>query len=541
MLRILLIDDDADSLLRRGYVPRAKTAAALYESIGDEMSNHGSATSDGKPIRGVAHPPASRVSTGIPGLDSIMDGGFVSGGIYMITGRPGAGKTVLGNQVAFRRVKNGGRVVYATLLAETHGRLISHVKGFTFFDENAVGRDIVYLNGMAPLQAEGLDGLLRGVQRMVRDHRADLLVLDGMLPAAQLGVSELDYKKFVGALQSWVAIVECTVLVLSSGGLGPSTAPEHTMVDGIVELSTESSRMRTMRQLAVTKFRGSAFAEGRHSYLITGNGLEVYRRFETAYGDFDREREQPMAERIPCGIDGLDALFGGGLIKGSTTLLLGSSGAGKTVSSLQYLAHGARAGESVLYFGFYEPPDALMRKGDRLGLDLTGLRKTGRFHIAWRNPAEPLLDRDAHALIEIARQTKATRVVVDGFAGFRTADHPERLSAAFTVVSNLFTREGVTMVVTDETRELFIRDVEVPTQHVSALFHNIVFLRQVELDARLLRLLSVMKMRDSHHDSRLWEIEITDAGVSVTAPFGRHERSLMGGGESRVLGTETDK
>lgn len=474
---------------------------------------------------------SERISTGVFGLDTALNGGLFKNGIYIVSGRPGAGKTILANQLAFSHVQRGGRVVYATLLAETHARLISQLRVMSFFDEKAIGKALIYLNALEAVTEHGLTGLLELVRRMVRDQKASLLVLDGMVTAATLAASEQEYKRFISELQVWVAVVGCTVLFLTSAGIGPDISPEHTMVDGIIELTNERVRMRNLRFLSVTKLRGSGFIEGLHFYRIGANGLEVYPRMEA---QIEIDDVPPSSRRVPSGVPGLDAVLGGGFMADSTTLLLGSSGAGKTVSGLQFLADGARRGEKCLHFGFYEPPQAVIGKAERLGFGFEKLIASGNLFVKWYRPAELFIDVVVDALLGIVREKKVTRLFIDGFVGFRSTHPAERIHTVFSAVTDALIREGVTTLITDETRELFIREVEVPTANVSAIFHNIVFMRQVEIDAELVRLLSVMKTRDSGADRRLWQYEIGDNGLRLVAPFDSAQGRLMTGGPTEL-------
>jgi circadian clock protein KaiC len=312
-----------------------------------------------------------------------------------------------------------------------------------------------------------------------------------------------------------------------AGEVSSRISPEHTMVDGIIELRSERVRMRNLRYLAVTKLRGGAFLEGEHSYLVTGRGLEVYPRMEA---QLPTDGGPPPRNRLGTGVPGLDEPLGGGIVAQSTTLFLGSSGAGKTVMGLQFLAEGARNGEKSLLFGFYEPPKSVIGKADRLGLDFSGLVESGNLFIKWFRPAELIIDAVVDALLTIVREQKIARLFIDGFVGFRQTHPPERISAVFSAVTDALVSYGVTTVISDETRELFVREVEVPTANVSAIFHNIVFLRQVEVEAELVRLVSVMKTRDSAPDRRLWRYEIGDRGAELIAPFGGEQTSLMLGG-----------
>lgn len=458
-----------------------------------------------------------RVPTGAPGLDAILGGGYFEGGLYIVTGRPGAGKTTLANQMSFATVAAGGRALYVTLLAETHGRMLAHLAQMRFFDAAPIGRALRYVNGFTAVQASGLAGLLDLLRNAVREHHADLLVLDGMPTVSNLPGTSVDYKRFISELQAWVGVMGCTVLLLTSEGSAAGERPENTMVDGIVELATAQEGMRALRELRISKFRGSAYAEGAHAYAITDAGVEVYPRLEA---QLTPAPLRPLrSDKLGFGIPDFDRMLGGGVGGGSVTLLLGSSGAGKSILGMHFLAEGARRGENSLLFGFFEMPPLVLARGDRLGLELSRHEREGRFGIRWHKPAERTLDALAYDLLTHVEKHKIQRLFIDGLVGFKNAPHPERLAGFFSVLMKQLAVMGVTVVITEETRELFIRQLEVPTPGVSAIFDNIVLMRQAESHAELLRLVAVMKTRDTAHDRNLYRFEITETGIEIRDRF----------------------
>jgi circadian clock protein KaiC len=463
-------------------------------------------------------PPLQRVSTGVSGLDRILGGGLLRGGIYIVAGVPGAGKTILGNQIAFHHVGRGARALYVSLLAENHGRMLALLQSMSFFDRAAVGHSLNYLNGFTALEADGLDGLLRLIRQTVRERHAELLVLDGMVTAGSLARSEIDYKKFIISLQTWVGMMGCTVLFLSSMGPEPSIGPEQTMVDGILELRILRPELRAIRQLSVLKLRGSAFVEGGHTYEITSDGLTVFPRLEAL-----PPPETPIVaetRRVSTSVPGLDAMLGGGLAAGSTTLILGPSGSGKTILGLHFLEGGAALGEPGLYFGFFEPPGTILAKARRLGLDLDRHLRDARVTVSWRRPAERNLDALGQEILATVEQLRVQRLVIDGLVGFKKAHFPERLSAFFAALSDELIARGVTTLITEETRELYVQEIEVPLEGVSAIFHNILFLRQIESGTEIRHALMVMKTRDSDHEHALHELTITSRGVVIGRRLG---------------------
>ncbi|MFL5814075.1 MAG: RAD55 family ATPase, partial [Bdellovibrionia bacterium] len=213
-----------------------------------------------------------RVPTHIPGLDEMLCGGFLRGGIYLVMGTPGAGKTILATQFGFKHCERGGRALYVSLLSEGHGRLFGHLKPLSFFDEAPISESFNFISAYQTLEKEGLDGLLRSLAHMVRQYRADLLFLDGVASAEDLAKSPVSFKKFVHELSTVLSTSGCTAVLLSS--FTDSLAhPEHTMVDGIISLSAHHDSMRSVREIEIMKLRGSDHFRGRHIFTVTDEGI----------------------------------------------------------------------------------------------------------------------------------------------------------------------------------------------------------------------------------------------------------------------------
>ena len=341
---------------------------------------------------------SARVPTGVPGLDVLLRGGLLRGGVYLVEGAPGTGKTILGNQLAFAHVAAGGRAVYVTLLTEAHSRMLGHQRAFAFYDEAAVGDALVYFSGAPALEAGGLPGLLALLHDALRERRATLLLLDSLVTVAETAAAEGELRRFLLDVQALVEAHGATAVLLVRPVPGRADLA-HTMVDGVVVLQDEAVDVDVLRLLEVRKFRGGGYLRGRHGYAITDDGLAVYPRTEARYAapaSPDLRAPEPL---LSAGVARLDAMLGGGLPAGAAALVAGASGTGKTPLGLHFLDAGARAGEAGLYVGFDEPPAALLAAADGLGLALRAAHARGALTFAWQLPTEEPLDALAERLL----------------------------------------------------------------------------------------------------------------------------------------------
>ncbi len=276
-----------------------------------------------------------RVPSGVPGLDTVLRGGFPRGGIHILQGAPGAGKTILGNQICFRHAAMGGRALYATLLAESHARMLLHLGTLRFFDPSRLPDQVSYISGLGALEGEGLPGLVTLLRREVAARKATVLVLDGLVAAEDRAASATEFKKFIQELQAQAALHGCTAFLLATAK-GQAVPPEHTMVDGIVELTDVRYGSRTERGLFVNKLRGSDYLPGRRPFRITPEGLVVHPRIEAAFRGTTRP-DEAKSGRLTTGVEDLDAMLGGGMMEATVTGVLGPSGIGKTTLGLHFV------------------------------------------------------------------------------------------------------------------------------------------------------------------------------------------------------------
>jgi circadian clock protein KaiC len=455
-----------------------------------------------------------RLPSGIAGLDEVLGGGFIEGASYIVQGRPGAGKTILSNQIAFAQASAGRRVLYVTLLAETHDRLFQSLSTLAYFDKNILGDSIRYVSVFQSLRDEGLDAVVKLIREETQRQHATLLVFDGLLNARDRADTDLDIKTFIAGIQSQAAFVGCTVLFLASAGSIQDSRPEHTMVDGVLDLSEEVVGVRSYRQLHVRKSRGSASLGGYHTFEITKDGVTLYPRLEAKYA-LPSTQEEPSRKRVATGIAGLDEAIGGGLPLGSVTVVMGPSGSGKTSFGLNFLNEASKK-DRGLHFGFFETPARLVHKAEALGLDFSKKRLGRDLHVVWNPLTENILDKLAHQLLDAVREQGIKRLFIDGVGGFeRAAIQKSRLMEFFTALTNELRARSVTTVITWESQDHSIHEKSDPVPEISSILDNLITIREVNRQGRVQRLLSILKVRDSAFEQRSYEFFFTKNGSAA--------------------------
>ncbi|HEX7813750.1 RAD55 family ATPase [Dyella sp.] len=451
-----------------------------------------------------------KLSTGIEGLDRLMDGGFQRGSAYIVQGPPGAGKTILANQFCYSHVRDGGRALYMSLLAESSERMISYVRQMSFFDPEAVPGRLEYVSGYGVLERDGLTGLSKLIQHELKRHQATAMVLDGTFVAQSVS-SEQEFRAFIHGLQG-VAAMAGAVLVMLTHQARQATSPEHTMVDGWIEMSNETAGYRSVQSIQVRKQRGANIITGKHGFHISARGITVFPRIESCVDPLPSS--QHATGMLGTGLGELDQLFGGGIPAESSTLVSGPTGSGKTTLGLHFLSQ-ATPEHPALMFTFYETPARLRARTRGLGFDLDRMVDSGAAHIVWQPPADILADEVMHLIIERSRTLGARRVFVDGLGAIRDGllDRA-RLPYMINAVNQQLRDMGVTSLYSMEIRELGLDSI-MPTDELSAMIDNVVLLNLSRHDQALRRYLSVVKMRSRDFDPHTQQFHIGHRGFAL--------------------------
>ena len=486
-------------------------------------------------IEEATRPGPARLATGVPGLDRLLDGGLRAGGLHVVLGAPGAGKSILAHQIGAKLIREGGKVLYLTALVETHQTLISQARTFDFFDPGAVPGSFYYASLYPVLAEGGLAAAREEISRLVAHHAPTLVILDGVHALKVAAEGRLEYQRFMHEMEAQAGVTGMTTLLLAhppEGGI--SADPTFTIADAIFEMTYEEVRMRQVRMFCVIKLRGVAHIGGKHTFRITGEGLHIYPRVEALAAHMhhavgDHPPEASPDDLLDVAIEGLHEMLGGGIDRGTTTLVVGTPGSGKTLLGLAFAAAGVAAGEPSLVVGYHEPPSVLVMKGEGVGLPLRRGIEEGLIHIHWRAPAELLADEEIERLANTLRERGIRRVVIDGLEDLRHAVIPrERELFVVSALTNVLREQGVTTVVLQDLQRVVGTSFDMPMPELSAMMDNALHMRYVEDKGEMKRMISVLKVRARMHDHSLRQFQITGKGMSVGKPFDRAEMAMTG-------------
>ncbi|HEX2166329.1 MAG TPA: ATPase domain-containing protein, partial [Longimicrobiales bacterium] len=401
-------------------------------------------------------------------------------------------------------------IPYLTTLSEPLAKVVKYLQGFDFFDESKMGGAVVYDEVGNELAEQGIHALVPLVKERIKALSPSIIVIDSFKALHDIAPSIAEMRRVVHDLAGLLTAYETTTFLVGEYTEDQmAILPEFVVADGIVELLRHESGMRDDRYFRVRKLRGSGYREGRHALRLTSGGVRIYRRLVTPQ---NAPSYTVVRERVSTGVAGLDAMMGGGLWRGTTTLLGGPTGAGKTTIGLQFVLEGLRHGEPGLYVHLEENPTQLSYLVEGFGTDPA----VQDLHLLYRSPVELQIDSLVDDTFRIIRTRGIKRIVIDAVGDLVTAARDaQRLHDYLYALSQHFAVNGVTAVFTFETARPGITGsytIDAPFSHLS---DNILLLEMVIEEERTERRVRVLKTRGSTHDPRVREIDISADGVKV--------------------------
>ncbi|MFA7338423.1 MAG: ATPase domain-containing protein [Candidatus Obscuribacterales bacterium] len=458
------------------------------------------------------------ISTGNPQMDEILNGGFPSNSINIIMGQPGTGKTIFAEQMVFHHARDNDKderpILYVTTLSEPAAKVLMYLQRFSFFDESKVGSVVHYQEIGTQLTKNGIGAMVPFIEDAIHSLSPKIIVIDSFKALHDLAESTQQMRRMLYELTGLLTAFETTVFLLGEyTDEHAQTLPEFAIADGILQFLRSSLSTRDERFLRVLKLRGSSYLEGLHGCKITSAGLDIFPRLVTPSV---AESYYAEIERVSSGVAGFDEVVGGGFLRGSTTVVAGPAGAGKTTFGLQFALAGSRQNERSLYVNFQENPSQLARLIKFLGADLDKIKLEG-FELLYASPVELQIDSIIVKLFGLIQEKNIKRVVIDSISDFsRASSDADRLHDYLYSLLQHLSLKGVTTLLTYETVGTMLDDGKdaATISRFSNMSDNIVLLGlghepEYERDIRCI------KARATKHDRKAHRFEITDKGICV--------------------------
>jgi circadian clock protein KaiC len=463
-----------------------------------------------------------RISTGSAGLDSILGGGIDRNRMYLYEGRPGAGKTTLALQFLMDGARQGERALYVSLsetvaelrvVAKRHGWSLDGIDVFELVPSEAVLDPERELTILHPAELE-LSETTRMVFDRVTQLNATRVVFDSLSELRLLAQSSLRYRRQVLALKHFFTSRQCTVILLDDLTASGDDLQLHSISHGVVlleQLAIEYGAER--RRLRVVKMRGIEFRGGYHDFIIRKGGLEIFPRLVAA-----EHHRLFVGDVAPSGSAELDQMLGGGLERGTNTLLLGAAGVGKSSLALSYVIAAAARGEHSVFFAFDEGRGTLEARARVLGLPLNEALESGCIRFQQIDPAE-LSPGEFTANVRHSVEAEGARIVViDSLNGYLNAMPEGRfLILQMHELLMYLNQQGVLTLLVLAQHGL-VGPMNTPLD-ISYLSDAVLMLRYFEYGGMVRRALSIVKKRSGNHEHTIREFRLSSEGVSVGPPL----------------------
>jgi circadian clock protein KaiC len=472
------------------------------------------------------------LKTGVAGLDDVLGGGLLPHRLYLVEGTPGAGKTTIALQFLMAGARMGEPVMYVTLsetLEEVAGVAASHgwdLSGLALREmlpsQQALQPEEQY-TVFHPSEVELGETTIR-LLKEVEQVNPRRVVFDSLSELRLLAGNSLRYRRQILALKQFFAGRQCTVLLLDD-----MTAMQHdlqvqSIAHAVLRLEQINPHYGTARRrLIVLKYRGQAFRGGYHDYKIQRGGLVVFPRLVAA----EHARHQTQA-RLSSGVRALDDLLGGGMERGTSTLLLGAPGTGKSTVAVQFALAAAQRGETSAVFAFDESLSTLRTRCSGMGMDLEPHIADGRVRLRQVDTAELSPGEFVAGIREAVVEHEARVVVIDSLNGYLNAMPDEKfLIAQLHELLTYLGQAGVVTLLVGAEHGLIGSQMQTPVD-ASYLADAVVLLRYYEADGEVRQAISVMKKRGGRHERSIRGFEMTAQGPVVGEPLKRFRGILTG-------------
>ena len=478
-----------------------------------------------------ASPKRPVAATGVSGLDEILNGGLPTNHLYLVDGSPGTGKTTLALQFLMEGVRQGEQGLYVTLsesreeleqVAESHGWTLDGIEIFELAAQQAAAMNEEYTI-FHPAEVE-LQQTIDAVLARVEELNPIRVVFDSLSEMRLLAREPLRFRRQILALKQFFIGRQGTVILLDD-----KTSPEgdlqlHSLAHGVIVLEHVALEYGSeRRRLQVTKVRGARFRGGYHDFRIKKGGLAVYPRIL-----HDEPLVDATTKTLSSGQERLDQLLGGGLTCGTSMLITGAAGTGKSVLCTQYAHATVKRGERALFYLFDERLTTFRQRTKALGMDMEDEMSSGALHIQQIEPTSLSPGEFASQVVDAVESEKISLVVIDSINGYMQSMPEERLlPIQVHELLSFLSNHGVTCIMTLVQHGIFGNPVDEAAE-VSYLADTVILMRYFEVHGTVRQAISVVKRRSGNHERTIRECKVGEGGLTVGEPLKEFQGVLTG-------------
>lgn len=460
---------------------------------------------------------ATRISTGISGLDEILNGGFVPARSYLVRGGPGSGKTTLGLHFLTSGSSNGDNALFISL-AEPESQIRDNASAVGFDLSGVKFLDLspnpdFFSEGQSydifsPAEVER-DPITRRIIEQIEQLKPTRVFIDSMTQFRYLASDAFQFRKQALSFLRYLSEHGATVLVTSEGTPEAPDDDLRFMSDGVIEVGLNQGN----RALRVSKLRGSDFRTGWHSIRLGDRGMAVFPRLLP-----DSYSRNYASGRIASGSVDLDQLCGGGLERGTITIITGPTGVGKTTLGLVFMKEAAARGERSVVYTFEENSETLLARCEAINIPVRQMIEGGKLSVVKVEPLQYSPDEFAQSVRFQVEELNSSIVMIDSIAGYRVSLRGEDLVHHVHALAKYLANMGVTVLLISEI-ESITGDFRATDVGISYLADNVLFLRYLEVEGELRKAVGVLKKRMGDFEKSVRELEITRYGVRVGKPL----------------------
>ena len=463
--------------------------------------------------------PDDRFQTGVRNFDEVLSGGLPVGNITVLAGTPGSGKTILSQQIAFKNASPNCRVLFFQTLSEPTAKTLRYLKNFSFFDPTKLqDGSIEFIDLGEILRSEGIGEAIELLMSHVKRVKPSFVIIDSFKVFADLSKSDEELRKFSYEVAINLMAWECSTLLLGEfNSQDLETNPLFSIADGIISLKHHMESGEAQRFIQVIKMRGTNHSRDEHTFLISQSGLEVYAPRVTIrrLPKLDRNIHGNGPVRGKIGISNLDSLLGEGIPYGSSILVSGAAGTGKTLLLLEFIYNGAKKfGEKGIFFSFEETTERLIANAKSMGWDIESEIENGNIEIIFVAQTDILVEKHLLMMKEKIEKLNAKRIAIDSASIFvhKVSDPQivrEKVFQLGTIIQNV---QGI---------GLFATDIPYGSNSISrfgveeTIVDGVIILSSVEKGSKRERFIEIYKLRNTSHVDGKRKIQIKKGGIMI--------------------------